>query len=90
MNSPDTKVDCDLCDLLAKQISALRYEVNFYKRKLEQSQTERFYLQRQIGHRHPLAEQTEEGTIAQVHEINQIEMDNLLNHGPRTCGASCG
>lgn len=88
MSSVDGKTHCEFCNHVAKEVSALRYEVSWYKKKLEQSQLERYRLERELGKREPAAV-TENSEL--TNPAIEIEADPILAVPcGRSCGTACG
>lgn len=88
MSLIDGKTHCEFCNHVAKEVSALRHEVSWYKKKLEQSQLERYRLERELGRREPTMV-TDNAEL--TNPTLEIEVEPILAIPcGRSCGAACG
>ena len=87
MSFVDGKTHCEFCNHVANEVAALRHEVAWYRKKLEQSQTERYRLERELGRT------SEQSLSLEVAALDPLVVEQELNLAipcGRQCGAACG
>jgi hypothetical protein len=91
MSYLDGNTHCEFCNIVAKEVSALRYEVSWYKKKLEQSQIERARLEREVA-RSAAGAVVDTTKLDPERAIMILESEFEVPHvcGSRRCGAACG
>lgn len=91
MSYIDGNSHCEFCNIVAKEVTALRHELSWYKKKLEQSQVERARLEREVA-KSAVGATVDQARLDPSLALMTLEPEVEVMHlcGSRRCGAACG